>query len=389
MGGQAKDFLMASGKLQVLCYKSEIEASLRTRGNGGFQLLSLNDFPGQGTALVGVLDVFWDDKGYVDAGEFRRFCNSTVPLAGIPKFVYRNSETFRVSVEIAHFGCQNMEHITPQWKITRSGGSIMAEGNLAITDIPSGNTVSLGNVMLPLSSLTSAEKLNFEIIAGDFANDWDIWVYPAVLPLPDTSEIYIARQADEKTEEILLNGGKVFLHGAGKAEYGRKVIQYFTPVFWNTSWFKMRPPHTTGILCDPSHPAFSDFPTDYHSDLQWWEILHKQQVMILDSFPAGFKPIVQPIDTWFLNRRLGLVFEARVGKGRIIVCSADLLSDPENRPAAQQLYYSLINYMNSEKFMPVYQVDYKVIKDIFTDRSWPGWNSFTDESPDELVPQMK
>ena len=389
MGGQAEDFMMASGKLQLLCYKSEIEASLRTPGNGGFQLLSLNDFPGQGTALVGVLDVFWDEKGYVHAGEFRRFCNSTVPLARIPRFVYRNSETFRASVEVAHFGNQKLERIMPQWKVTRSDGSILSHGNMAVTDIHPGNTVSLGEVILPLSSITRAEKLHFEIMVGDFANDWDIWVYPAILPLPDTSEIFITREADEKTGEILQNGGKVFLHGAGKVEYGRKVVQHFMPVFWNTSWFKMRPPHTIGILCDPGHPAFSDFPTGYHSNLQWWGILHNQQVMILDSLPAGLKPIVQPIDTWFLNRRLGLIFEARVGKGKIIVCSADLLSDINSRPTAQQLYYSLINYMNSEKFIPLYEVDYAAIMDIFTDKSWPDWNSYTKDSPVELIPKIK
>ncbi|MBN2213495.1 MAG: beta-glucuronidase [Bacteroidales bacterium] len=389
MGGQAEDFLMASGKLQVLCYKSEIEASLRTPGNGGFQLLSLNDFPGQGTALVGVLDVFWDEKDYVHADEFRRFCDAIVPLARIPRFVYMNFEIFRAAVEVAHFGDQKLEHVTPRWKVTRSDGSVISEGSLAAGDINPGSLVPVGEVVVSLSGLIRAEKINLEIMVGDRANDWDIWVYPAILPVPDTSDIYIARQADDATGEILQKGGMVFLHGAGKVEYGRKVVQYFRPVFWNTSWFKMRPPHTTGILCDPDHPAFTDFPTDYHSDLQWWEILHKQQVMIMDSFPAGFKPIVQPIDTWFLNRRLGLIFEARVGKGKIIVCSADLLSGISNRPAARQLYYSLINYMNSEKFMPEHEVDYAVIRDIFTDKSWPDWNSYAKDSPDDLIPEKK
>ena len=62
---QWRDFLRASGKLQALCYKEEIEAALRTPGIGGFELLDLHDFPGQGTALVGVLDPFWESKGYI------------------------------------------------------------------------------------------------------------------------------------------------------------------------------------------------------------------------------------------------------------------------------------------------------------------------------------
>jgi hypothetical protein len=387
MGEQAEDFLLASGKLQVLCYKSEIEASLRTPGNGGFQLLSLNDFPGQGTALVGVLDVFRDEKGYIHAEEFRKFCNSTVPLARISKFVFLNTDTFRAFAEVAHFGNKMLDDVIPQWKITGSDGNILYGGNLEKKDIHAGETVSLGEVVQPLAAIIKAEKLRFEISIGDVANDWNLWVYPAELPMPDTSGIFICSQPDDKAKTILQNGGKVFLHGEGKVEYGRNVVQYFRPVFWNTSWFKMRPPHTTGILCDPSHPAFSDFPTGYHSDLQWWEILHCQQVMILDGFPAEFKPLVQPIDTWFMNRRLGMIFEARVGNGRIIVCSADLLSDIAHRPVARQLSYSLFNYMNSDRFMPEWEVDYDAIKDIFTDKSWPDWDSYTKGSPDELIPK--
>ncbi len=389
MGDQAEDFLMSSGKLQVICYKSEIEASLRTPGNGGFQLLSLNDFPGQGTALVGVLDVFWDEKGYIRAEEFRRFCNSTVPLTRLAKFVFLNTDTFRAAAELAHYGNQVLDSIIPHWKITRSDGRMLFNGVFPVISIPPGKTVPVGEVTEPLTAVKKAAKLQFEITIGDFTNKWDFWVYPGILSLPDTSGIYICSQPDEKAETILMNGGKVFIHGAGKVEYGRKVVQHFSPVFWNTSWFKMRPPHTTGILCNPAHPALMDFPTDYHSDLQWWEILHHQQVMILDSFPADFKPIVQPIDTWFLNRRLGVIFEARVGKGKIIVCSADLQSDIDNRPAARQLYYSLLNYMNSDRFMPEWDVRYAVIKDIFTDKSWPDWNSFTNDSPEELVPGNK
>ena len=79
--GQARDFLMASGQFQTLLYKEEIEVLLRTADLGGFQLLDLHDFPGQGTALIGVLDPFWNPKPYVTAEQFRRFCGPVVPLA--------------------------------------------------------------------------------------------------------------------------------------------------------------------------------------------------------------------------------------------------------------------------------------------------------------------
>ena len=133
MGDEAEDFLMASGKLQVLCYKSEIEAALRTHKLAGIQLLSLNDYPGQGTALVGVLDAFWDEKGYVSAPEFREFYGPTVPLARLTKFVFLNSEIFHAEIEAAHFGSRPLNNIAAQWKVTNSDGDIIAQGSLKET----------------------------------------------------------------------------------------------------------------------------------------------------------------------------------------------------------------------------------------------------------------
>lgn len=386
MSDLANDFLMASGKLQALCYKSEIEAALRTRGLAGIQLLSLNDFPGQGTALVGVLDVFWDNKGYITAEGFKRFCNYTVPLARLPKFVYTNNEIFKADIEIAHFGEEALNHVVPQWKITDEHGNLLFNGELGAKDIPIGNGIELGTVEAPLLNVKKASKLNLQVKVMKYKNDWDFWVYPAKLPDINT-DITISNEFDEETKAVLQKGGKVLLLCAGKVQNGKDVVQYFRPVFWNTSWFQMRPPHTLGILCNPEHPAFADFPTDFHSNLQWWEILHKQQVMILDDFPAEFRPIVQPIDTWFLNRRLGLIFEANVLNGKLLVCSADLETNPDERIVARQLFYSLKKYIASQKFQPKFDVDIETIEDIFTNKERNKLNFHTSDSPNDLRPK--
>jgi len=390
MDDQAHAFVIASGKLQVLCYKSEIEAALRTPNLAGIQLLSLNDYSGQGTALVGVLDAFWDEKEYISAPEFKQFFSSTVPLARIPKFVFRNNDTFTAEFEVAHFGNHPLTNIEAQWRITDSKNEIVANGSLDRRDIPIGNCISLGAISLPLLQITEAEKLNLELSIGSHVNDWNFWVYPDELPVENNNDIYYANKFDEKTKSVLENGGKVFINAAGMVENGKDVIQYFRPVFWNTSWFKMRPPHTTGILCDPKHPAFADFPTEFHSNVQWWEILDRQQVMNLELFPPEFKPLIQPIDTWFLNRRLALLFEAQVGKGKLMVCSADLQSNLNERPVARQLLYSITKYMLSEKFNPKYKVDYATIAELFEKKERPpAINFYTKQSTDDLMPKTK
>ncbi len=386
MGEQANDFLMASGKLQVLCYKHEIEKVLRTPGYAGFQLLGLQDFPGQGTALVGVLNVFWEEKGYVSAKEFSRFCNSTVPLASMSKFVFTNEESFEAGILISHAGAAPLK-AGVKWKIKTERGQLVKEGAFQPTVIANGNGKPVGRIKFSLSEIKQASKLTLEVwVDGTgYHNDWNFWVYPAELPKVN-SDVYYTTVLDEKAKAVLNNGGNVFLNAAGKVVKGKEVAMQFTPVFWNTSWFKMRPPHVTGMFIQHRSEAFADFPTNYYSDLQWWEIVNGSQVMILEDFSAGFKPLVQPIDTWFVNRRLALIYEARVGKGKIIVSSADLSAEANDRPAARQLYYSLIRYMTSAKFNPANSISPELINDIFLRPSRELVNMYTKESPDELKP---
>lgn len=389
MADQAEDFLMASGKLQALFYKAEIEAALRTPGFAGFQLLQLNDFPGQGTALVGVLNAFFEEKGYIDSLAFRQFCNSTVPLARIPKFVYYQDEDFVTEVEIAHFGPKPLRNVTIAWKIVSEAGKVLVSGKFEQAEIPMGSNNPTATVSASLAAVTEATKCRFEVAleGTPFQNSWKFWVYPSALTMPHPEGLIVTGALKESVCTQLKAGARVLLLAAGKVEKGKEVAMYFKPVFWNTSWFKMRPPHTLGHWVMNQHPAFADFPTDYHSNYQWWELVHRQQVMRLDSFPAGFKPLIQPIDTWFLNRKLAALFEVQVGKGKLMVCSLDLLSDWSYRPVARQLYYSIVHYMQSDQFNPTTKVPLPLIQQLFEPDTAAGFNTYSKDSPDELKPK--
>lgn len=388
MSSQAHQFMMASGKLQALCYKYEIEKTLRTPDYAGFQLLALNNYSGQGTALVGILDVFFEEKGYIDATEWRRFCSPTVPLMRTNKFVYNSSETFKADIEIAHFGREILKQAKVLYSIRDEFGKIYAHGTLAVTDIPIGNMNRTGSVEFPLGTINSAKKLNLEVcIEGTEAiNNWDFWVYPATVEIVG-GDIYTTDTLDAKALQILQEGGNVLITAAGKVSYGKEVVQQFTPVFWNTSWFKMRPPHTTGILVNPKHPLFRHFPTEYHSNLQWWELLNRAKVMQFTNFPAAFQPTIQSIDTWFINRKIGMLFEANVLNGKVIMTSMDITTDPDQRIVARQMHKAILDYMNSDQFRPQFTVTPQQISDLFTKIAGTV-KSYTNESPDELKPKI-
>lgn len=456
MGERAHDFMMASGKLQALCYKAEIERTLRTPRYAGFQLLSLNDYSGQGTALVGVTDVFFQDKGYITNNEFKEFCGPIVPLARIPKFTYNNNEVFKASIEINQFSenvigdavvrCEIYKAPEKQNGImTLQEEAPIAYTNIQVGNIPVGPNFDAGIVRFPLSNITKPTKLTLVVtIPGTSArNHWDFWVYPKnnEIPIYDLSilnyynklefddltidapvgsprydkickelkqkdysklkykdgnrrktffldDVYITDSLDAQAQKVLKKGGKVLICAAGKVSYGKEVVQQFTPVFWNTSWFKMRPPHTTGILVDEAHSIFDIFPTDYHSDLQWWELVNKAQVMQFTDFPKDFQPIVQSIDTWFVSRKIGMLFEANVGKGKLVMTSMDITTDLDKRIVARQMRLSILKYMLSDKFNPKWTIDQSLISDLFTKVAGEV-NMFTKDSPDELKPKLK
>jgi hypothetical protein len=357
MGHLADSFLLASGKLQALCYKADIEAALRTPDFAGFQLLDLHDFPGQGTALIGILDPFWEEKGYISPEEFRRFSNTTVPLARLEKFIFTEGETLSANIEVAHFGERPLQAINPVWKLT-SNNTVVAEGTLGQREIPIGNCVSLGKIVYKFQKENRPRKLTLEVGIGAFENSWDIWVYPEN-QISGSNSIKIVEKLDQATLNFLEDGGKVLLTlGKGRVspDMGGNVGVGFSSIFWNTAWTDGQKPHTLGILCNPKHPALDLFPTEYHSNWQWWDAMSHSDAIQLDSFPVELQPIVRIIDDWVSNRRLALLFEAKVGDGSILISGVDLVNNMQNRAEARQLKKSLLNYMAGNHFSPGIQL---------------------------------
>lgn len=368
MADLADAFLYASGRLQTLCYKTDIEAALRTPGFAGFQLLDLHDFPGQGSALVGVLDAFWDEKGYVTPEEYSMFCNKTVPLVRFPKMVWLNNETLKAPVELAHFDEKPLQGANITWQISNQAGEKLAQGSF-VKDLPLTNCIPAGTIEYPLSDITAPTQLTVSVSVKETnsTNDWNIWVYPAkqeaVKQMP-----YIASTLDNQAMAQLEKGENVLLllsPGSILPEKGGDIRVGFSSIFWNTAWTNKQPPHSLGILCDPKHPALAAFPTEGYSDYQWWDLVSNCNAMVLDDFPADYRPVVHIIDDWFTNRKLGILLEGKVGNGKLMVCSADLQRDLDKRPAARQFRQSILQYMASDRFNPSAQIDPMLIKSLY------------------------
>jgi len=359
LSAYANQFLDASGRLQTLCYKADIEAALRTKGFGGFQLLGLEDFPGQGTALVGVLNAFYQPKSYITATIFNRFCNDVVPLARFPKMIYVNKETMNVPLEISQFSEHALKGVSPNWAITDATGKILFSGILSKRDIAEGNGIPLGVVKADLKTIRQAAELTLTVKIGNYANNWRFFVYPEQIKKADAGVIVTDRLTDEIIAS-LKQGASVLLtlkKGTLKDEYGGKVAIGFSSIFWNTAWTHGQAPETLGILCDPHHPALKLFPTRSYSDYQWWDAMTHSSPILVDSVAKDLKPIVRVVDDWVKARSLSLLFECKVGKGKLMVSGIDLLTDMADRPEARQLAFSIENYMKSGEFNPKTEVE--------------------------------
>jgi hypothetical protein len=338
---QAHDLMMASGALQAQHYKEEMEAALRTRDFAGTQLLGLQDFPGQGTALVGVVDAFWDEKPYVSSEQFREFTAPIVPLLRADGFVLTRGEPFTALVQLAQFGPGDLAAATLTWQIFDDKGTERARGSFTAAGLATGHLHDIGEIRIETEALggSAAYTVLVSLDGTEYRNRWSIWVFePAAAPLP----MGIVTTLDDSALARLAAGETLVLAPEPatlkpNAELGH------TPIFWNTLWTRGQAPHTLGLLNDTAHPVFEHFPADTHSDWHWWELTHRRRALDIEGTP--FKAIVRVIDDWNQNRDLVMLGEAQVGPGRLIICAMDLVNGLDSRPVARGFREALARFV--------------------------------------------
>ena len=352
----------ASGALSVLCHREDIEAALRTPNFGGFQLLDLQDFPGQGTAMVGILDSFMESKGLIAPEEWRRFCCETVPLARFDSYTWTREQRFEADLQVAHYGPAPLEDATLSWRVTDENGAVIRSGTTEPKTVLCGAVADLGRIEIELAALAAPAKYTLCLVLDNtaYCNDYPLWVYPdddGADPA-DRSGLFVAGRLNADTLAALEEGGTVIL-APDKDELVDSVGGLFQCDFWCFPMFKAGSerrgtppsPGTLGILCDPQHPLFAAFPTESHSDWQWWHVVKNARPMVLDALPQDVTPVIAVTDNIQRAHRLGLLIEARIGRGKLLICSVDREAIVRE-PAGRQFWQALCEYAASDRFDP-------------------------------------
>ncbi len=336
------DWVRATGELALLCYREEAEAALRTPELSGLSLLGLQDFPGQGTALVGMLNSHMRPKPFDFARpeRFRAFFRDQLPLALLEKYAWETDEVLRAEVVVANYGKTSVMGAL-RWRLEGEGYS--EPGTLADGPWPMGGLTRAGVLEAPLRAVGRPTRLELTLEAGEISNRYPLWVYPAVAPrcpegvaVADTCEAAVA---------ALNAGARVFLDPPVEVPLNA-VPTHFSTDFWSVGTFPYQS-GTMGQLIDAAHPLFKAFPTRDYTEWQWWPMASSRAVLL----PRAVQTIVAQLDSFAKLRPMAQLFERRVGKGRLMFSSFGLRG-LQQYPEARALLDAIYGYMASDDFAP-------------------------------------
>ena len=385
-----KQYVEATGELSRLCYREEIEAAMRTKELSGISLLGLQDFPGQGTALVGMLDSHLEPKpfDFAKPEHFHAFFREQLPLVGLEKYTYEEGETLRANVQLANYGKTDCEG-EPQWTLwayTQNGTKIAVKnGHMSAVSCPKGTLSEAGTLEIQLCDLNNPNGLNengnganwnernststiptpirceLTVQIAEAVNSYPIWIYKKELPECPT-RVYETTVLDAQAKQVLDQGGIVYYSPKSEeASFHNSIRAQFSTDFWSVGTFG-RQEGAMGQLIQKDHPLFQEFPTESHTNWQWWPMANQRAVVLPESVGLGksFDAIITEMDSYAFLRPMAQLFECRVGNGKLLYSTLGL-QDLQQYPEGRALLRAIYKYLDSDAFAPTQSMEWETV----------------------------
>jgi hypothetical protein len=404
MSDQAEEFFYNSGKLAVQCYKEELEAAARTSALAGYQILDIQDFSGQGTALVGILDAFMDSKGLVTTKEWAGYCSDAILLAEFDSYVLTAGEEFGATLSLRYYRQESLIGKNLHYSFRLEDGTDIKQGDIPFSEDVLG-LQQMGEISITLPDVAAATScvLTLGIEDTDIQNQYEMMLYPLISDVPDLGQVVTLGQGDCRVSvtndfsqaESLLQQGKRVLYLPN--EVAESLKGFYCTEFWCYPMFRdicewMKKPvavGTMGLLIQNTHPALGGFPSRTYATPQWYQLVsHCDCAILEETTDASYRPIVQMIDNFERNHKLGILFEGTVGEGRLLVCTirlSELLHmkeapvdesitavgetvtyrDVTNLPEVKQFIKSIVDYVTSAEFAPKDSLDMTKLRKTF------------------------
>ncbi|MBE6851730.1 MAG: beta-glucuronidase [Ruminococcus sp.] len=360
----ADKFFHCSGQLAVQCYKEELEAVMRSEHIAGFHILDIQDFSGQGTALVGILDAFMESKGFITPERWRGFCSDSVLLAQFPSYILTSGEMFDAQISLRHYAPETV-HAPLVCKLYCNDTCISEE--TFDVSIHGQGLFPIGTFAHSLPQTDKVCRLTLVVSLPHTENTYDLWLYPKQ-EMPELHDERLCVTNDWTIASNALADGRKVLFLPYEIE--KSIEGFYCTDFWCYPMFRSIseslerpvPVGTLGLCIQNDHPALADFPCMEWTTPQWYDLVTHANCAILDD--TNIRPIVQMIDNFERNHRLGILFECSVGAGSLLVCTSRL-SEISDRPEAMQFAKSILRYASSDDFSPVQAVDKDILSQIF------------------------
>lgn len=377
-------FCEVSAKLNRLMYKDEVESFMRTPSCAGLQLLSVQDFTGQFEAMIGWRDSFYDLKPAVEGmAPFRDIFNELPHLARFEKYTWQVGETYKAKLVVRNLTEKPILEGTEFRYAILAGRS--QTGQQAYNDNMNGvlrlsKTINPGEVgVVGEASLPLTEEMagrNFLLTFGK--NSWPFWVFGREgkngrvehveregcagvgARIPRDGTILETSSFDDAIA-ALAKGGRVLYTGAS----AKSAKSHFKPVYWSTGHFRSANAElsTLGYYVRAGHPALRGFPTEDWADWQWYNLVEGGVKHGIADLPQGIDPIVMPVPDLHYSTPMGMLFELKVGEGRLMVCGLNL-SD-KALPEVGAIRKGILLYMESKEFNPAAAVEMEKFKEAF------------------------
>ena len=359
----------ATGELSLLCYREEVEGALRTEDFSGISLLGLQDFPGQGTALVGMLNSHLQSKPYSFAKpeRFKAFFRRVLPMVYLDKYTYTRGERIQAKVKLANYSASEVSAKLEYKLVSKNADKeicLFSHESDKTIDCPCGQLSDIGEIDISLESINSNQQLEIQVLFGENSNSYPVWVYAENgKTVNKTQEIYETKELNDEAIAVLEQGGVVYLSpDSTKDMLPNSIKSTFSTDFWSVGTFASQE-GSMGLLIDDAHPIFKDFPTDCHTNYQWW-IMASQRAVIL---PKEIKSIVTVMDSYAYMRNMALLLEFKCLKGKVLFSTMGL-QNLQQYPECRALQASIYRYMDSEDFTPSQEIDVDCLKKVLSEK---------------------
>ncbi len=361
-----KRYVEATGELSRIGYREEIEAAMRTEALSGISLLGLQDFPGQGTALVGMMNAHLEPKPYAFAEpeRFAAFFRRELVLVGLPRYTFEQNETLEAVVTVANYGTHEINAI-PQYEVRRQERDgrfhLVQKGDLQQVACPAGGLTDVGTLRICFAEVMATEqacRLELYVRVGAAQNTYPIWCYPPQQPVLSKG-VYETERLDEEALSVLSQGGTVYLSPYADEEHlPHSIPTQFTTDFWSVGTFPAQA-GGMGQLIDAEHPLFRDFPTEFYTNWQWWPMATQRAIIL----PRRMRSIVEEMDSYAYMRPMTQLLECRCGGGKLLLSSMGL-QNLQQYPEARALQCAVYNYLAGEEFAPDQEMEIAEIQEL-------------------------